>query len=68
MMFVDGRNVRCLTDLNSTEIMSSWFVDGKQIAFVSNRDGKDKIYTMVRFSENLARLTPNMANDWRPNW
>ena len=39
-----------------------------RIAFVSNRDGNDEIYTMNSDGTNVVRITNNPARDTRPIW
>lgn len=40
--------------------------DGKRIAFASDRDGNDEIYTMDIDGSNVLRLTNNQAKDGLP--
>jgi TolB protein len=42
--------------------------DGKQIAFMSGRDGNPEIYAMNVDGSNLRRLTNNQAGDSSPTW
>jgi TolB protein len=42
--------------------------DGKQIAFMSGRDGNPEIYAMNVDGSNLRRLTNNPAGDSTPTW
>jgi TolB protein len=42
--------------------------DGKQIAFMSGRDGNPEIYAMNSDGSNLRRLTTNQAGDSSPTW
>src|SRR5687768_14214406 len=39
-----------------------------RIAFVSNRDGNEEIYTMNSDGTNVVRITNNAARDTRPVW
>jgi len=41
---------------------------GRQIAFVSSRDGNDEIYVMRADGSGQQRLTHNDVNDWWPVW
>src|SRR3989475_12454314 len=43
-------------------------VSNGKIAFVSNRDGNNEIYTMNVDSTGVARLTVNVASDVNPTW
>ena len=42
--------------------------DGKQIAFMSGRDGNPEIYAMNADGSNLRRLTNNSAGESSPTW
>ena len=42
--------------------------DGKQIAFMSGRDGNPEIYAMNVDGSNIRRLTNNQAGDSSPTW
>ena len=42
--------------------------DGKQIAFMSNRDGNPEIYAMNADGSNVRRLTNHPAGDVTPTW
>jgi TolB protein len=42
--------------------------DGKQIAFMSGRDGNPEIYVMNADGSNLRRLTNHAAEDSSPTW
>ena len=42
--------------------------DGKQIAFMSGRDGNPEIYAMNVDGSNVRRLTNNQAGDSSPTW
>ena len=43
-------------------------LDGKRIAFVSDRDGNPEIYVMDTDGGNLQNLTDNPAVDHSPSW
>jgi len=45
-----------------------WAPDGKQIAFVSYRDGNEEIYVMNADGNNQRRLTTNSDIDATPAW
>ena len=46
-----------------------WSPDGTRIAFTSNRDGNDEIYTMNADGTGVRRLTHNDVDlDWDPDW
>ena len=46
----------------------SWSPDGEWLAFVSNRDGNDEIYTMRVDSSSVHQLTDPGAQNWSPAW
>jgi TolB protein len=39
-----------------------------RIAFVSNRDGNENIYTMATDGSNQVAITTSEARDWNPRW
>lgn len=47
---------------------SAWSPDGERIAFMSQRDGNEEIYTVGVFSGALHRLTNSGASDGGPVW
>lgn len=42
--------------------------DGKQVAFVSSREGDPEIYVMNADGSNVRRLTAFHKEDWAPRW
>ena len=46
----------------------TWSPDGTRIAFSSDRDGDDEIYTMRSDGTDVRRLTVNDAWDGEPAW
>lgn len=46
----------------------SWSPDGKNIAFVSDRDGNFEVYLMNSDGSNQRRLTKNSSADRNPSW
>ena len=46
----------------------SWSADGERLAFSSNRDGNNEIYTVAIDGSDLLRLTDNEAADSAPAW
>jgi TolB protein len=57
-----------VTDDPASDIKPSWSPDGRQIAFVSDRDGNFEIYTMHPDGSGVRRLTYNNALDSSPAW
>lgn len=46
----------------------AWSPDGKQIVFVSNRDGNPEVYAASADGNKVTRLTYNRASDESPRW
>jgi Tol biopolymer transport system component len=66
-MNADGTNVRRLTENAATDTMPSFSPDGKQIAFVSTRDGNHEIYIMdIEKPGEPRRLTQSPGFDTHP--
>ena len=57
-----------LTDHPALDRQPTWSSDGKQIAFVSNRDGLTSIYRMASDGTGVTRLTSGHDGDWKPAW
>lgn len=57
-----------LTDNAAKDYMPAWSPDGKTIAFVSDRDGQQYIYTMDPDGGNQRRLTDNDFPELSPAW
>ena len=58
-----------ITSDPSSDTNPTWSLNGKEIAFVSERDGGDKdIFVIDVESGNLNLLTPNSINDMEPAW
>jgi len=64
----DGSNLIKLTNNNAEDWFPKISPNGKQITFMSNRDGNLEIYVMNRDGSNQKRLTYNDVNDWNPTW
>lgn len=65
---MDGSNLTKLTNNNAEDWHPEVSPDGKQIAFMSNRDGKKEIYVMNIDGSNQKRLTSNEGDKWYPSW
>lgn len=64
----DGQGFTVLSRGPAWEHSPAWSPDGKQIAFVSNRDGFDEIYVMGAGGESVRRLTFDRARNLLPAW
>lgn len=65
---VDHRLTFNLTNYAGDDMLSSWSPDGRQIAFVSQRNFNTDIYLVGVDSRNLRRLTYHEAVDKLPTW
>ncbi len=65
---IDGSNITQLTHNEAEELHPEVSPDGKQIAFMSDRDGNHEIYVMDIDGSNQKRLTYNDVDDWYPSW
>ncbi len=76
VMDADGQNQRRLTNNPASDHSPAWSPDGKQIAFVSERDGHvakhgwftSEIYVMNADGGNPQNLTNDPADDRDPSW
>ena len=64
----DGTNIITLTNNTAVDWSPKISPDGKQIAFISDRDGNQEIYVMDIDGSNQNRLTFNDVADWDPCW
>ncbi|WP_438423611.1 hypothetical protein [Aquimarina macrocephali] len=65
---IDGSNITKLTNNEAKELHPEVSLDGRQIVFMSDRDGDFEIYTMNIDGSNQKRLTHNDLDDWNPSW
>ena len=75
VMDADGGNQQNLTNNRAEDVSPSWSPDGKQIAFMSRRDGHvidgfptSEIYLMDADGGNPQNLTNDRNDDWYPSW
>ena len=65
---VDGLTTR-LTLSTAVDAFPSWSPDGTEIAFMSNRSGKDQVYTMdAATGGSQLRITHTSVEEWAPAW
>ncbi|HIE28694.1 TPA: hypothetical protein EYP66_15550 [Candidatus Poribacteria bacterium] len=62
---LENWNVQRLTKSEGNNNFPSWFVDGKKIAFTSDRDGYARIYMMNETGEIFGRLTKGVADSMK---
>ena len=68
-MSVDGTSIVNLTNNDQADDRQpSWSPDGRQIAFVSDRDGNREIYTMDADGSGPVNLTQDPGDDTQPSW
>jgi Tol biopolymer transport system component len=68
----DGTSVRQLTNDRANDRNPTWSPDGKQIVFMSNRDGENQIWSIRPDGSGLRRLTglkggAGSFNRWSPD-
>lgn len=57
-----------ITHNGDDDVYPTWSPDGSQIAFVSNPEGKYRIYIMDAQGDELRRLTGSDTDEHRPAW
>jgi dipeptidyl aminopeptidase/acylaminoacyl peptidase len=67
-MNADGSNQVRLAAIGAGDGPPVWSPDGSQVAFQSNKDGNQEIYTVNADGSSLTRLTNNSSGDFRPSW
>ena len=65
-MRADGGDQTRLT--TETGALPAWSPDGRQIAFLSDRDGDEEIYTMRASGRDQVNRTDHPANDYFADW
>lgn len=65
---LDGGHIRELTINKAEDLHPEISPDGKQIAFMSDRDGDFEICVMNIDGSGYKQITHNRWGDWEPNW
>lgn len=68
VMAPDGSGQAQLTDNRSNNHTPRWSPDGRQIAFVSDRDGNSEIYIMNADGSGQTRITEAESDESNPTW
>jgi pimeloyl-ACP methyl ester carboxylesterase len=69
LMNEDGTDVRRLTTHRSRDAWPTWSPDGKQIAFMSERNGRWNVFVMdVAQGESSVRRLTSSNMTWEPAW
>ena len=68
----DGSGIRQLTNDPANDKFPAWSPDGHEIAFMSNRDGQNQIWSIRSDGSGLRRLTAakdggGFGSDWSPD-
>jgi len=68
----DGTGIRQLTNDRARNRFPTWSPDGGQIAFLSNRDGTNQVWSIKPDGSGLRRLTDlrtgaGLTSDWSPD-
>lgn len=65
---MDGSNQTQLTFDDTDNMSPKISPDGKQIAYLSNRDGNQEVYVMNIDGSGQTRITANRVEEWDPAW
>jgi TolB protein len=68
VMNADGSERRNLSRAPGPDRAHVWSPDGRKIAFLSRRDGKQEIYTVNADGSGLRNLTRSPEHDFAPAW
>ena len=67
-MRANGGDQTRLTFDEAFDFGPAWSPDGRQIAFATDRDGNDEIYTMRADGSRQVNRTRHPAFDIQPDW
>lgn len=65
---IDGTGLIQLTNTEGNDYSPKLSPDGKQVAFLGNRDGNQEVYVMNIDGTQQTRLTRNRTEEWDPFW
>lgn len=68
VMNTDGSNPHSISDGTGNDTSPVWSPNGRQLAFVSQRDGNREVYVMDIHGQDAQNITNNPADDWTPAW
>ncbi|MDE0299611.1 MAG: hypothetical protein OXN17_13345 [Candidatus Poribacteria bacterium] len=68
VMEANGDNPQNLTNHHANDRNPSWSLDGRRIAFSTNRDGNFEVYVMNANGTSPRNLTNHKASDGSPAW
>jgi Tol biopolymer transport system component len=68
VMRSDGSDPTQLTERGANDTSPLWSPDGRQLLFVSDRDGNREVYVMSADGSSQLNLTRDAAEDWTPCW
>lgn len=64
----NGTDPLRLTEGTSEDTWPAWSPDGRQLAFISNRDGNRDVWVMSADATRLENITNSPAEEWTPAW
>lgn len=68
VMDMDGTGATALAPSEVDDTSPAWAPSGRELVFVSQRDGNREIYAVDIDGKNLRNLTNHPSDDWTPAW